>query len=105
MRAGASLPPALPPARPPPAPALRAFPPPCRRARRALRPPARRRRSFDHRVEDVRPPAIDVEADAAERPVGKAVAFSRVHVSPPSVDFQMPLPGPPPFMQHAVRRR
>jgi hypothetical protein len=29
----------------------------------------------------------------------------RVQVSPPSVDFQMPLPGPPPFMQHAVRRR
>src|SRR6187402_2031893 len=31
--------------------------------------------------------------------------FSRVHVSPPSVDFQMPLPGPPPFMQQAFRTR
>ena len=30
---------------------------------------------------------------------------SRVHVSPPSIDFQIPLPGPPPFTQHAVRRR
>ncbi len=27
-----------------------------------------------------------------------------VHVSPPSTDFQSALPGPPPFMQHAVRR-
>ena len=47
----------------------------------------------------------DVEADAAERTVGQPPPSSRVHVSPPSVDFQMPLPGPPPFMQHAVRRR
>src|SRR5207247_7553505 len=37
-------------------------------------------------------------------PVGSPPA-SFVHVSPPSVDFQIPLPGPPPFMQQAVRRR
>jgi len=30
---------------------------------------------------------------------------SRVQVSPRSVDFQIPLPGPPPFMQHCTRRR
>ena len=45
----------------------------------------------------------------AIRPAGTP-AVSRVHVSPPSVDFQMPLPGPPPFMQHCdapalIRRR
>src|SRR5262245_50224083 len=37
-------------------------------------------------------------------PVGKPFV-RRVQLSPPSTDFQMPLPGPPPFMQHAVRRR
>ena len=52
----------------------------------------------------LRAAAEDVERDAAERPVGRPFA-SRVQVSPPSVDFQMPLPGPPPFMQHCVRRR
>src|SRR6516165_2677187 len=38
-------------------------------------------------------------------PVGRPGLERRVHVSPASVDFQMPLPGPPPFMQHALRRR
>src|SRR5687767_10991284 len=38
-------------------------------------------------------------------PPGKPPPDSRVQVSPPSVDFQRPLPGPPPFMQHVVRRR
>ena len=44
---------------------------------------------------------------SAMRPSGPSGTppLSLVHVSPPSVDFQMPLPGPPPFMQHAVRRR
>ena len=37
-------------------------------------------------------------------PVGKPLE-RRAHVSPPSMDFQIPLPGPPPFMQHATRRR
>ena len=38
-------------------------------------------------------------------PVGKPVPVTLVHVSPPSVDFHSALPGPPPFMQQAVRRR
>jgi hypothetical protein len=37
--------------------------------------------------------------------VGKPVPVTLVHVSPPSVDFHNALPGPPPFMQQAVRRR
>src|SRR5205823_9218637 len=35
--------------------------------------PGARHRTFDERVENVRPPAIDVEADAAERTVGQPV--------------------------------
>lgn len=38
-------------------------------------------------------------------PSGRPLPERRVHVSPPSVDFQIPLPGPPPFMQQAVRTR
>ncbi len=47
------------------------------------------------------------ETSTAMRPSGPSGRpfASRVQVSPPSVDFHRPLPGPPPFMQHAVRRR
>ena len=38
-------------------------------------------------------------------PVGKPVPVTLVHVSPPSVLLKSALPGPPPFMQQAVRRR
>src|SRR5262245_39096498 len=38
-------------------------------------------------------------------PEGNPLPETRLQVSPPSVDFHSPLPGPPPFMQHAVRRR
>src|SRR5688572_22041897 len=38
-------------------------------------------------------------------PSGSPLPESRVHVSPPSLDRQMPLPGPPPFMQQALRTR
>src|SRR5688572_12327097 len=38
-------------------------------------------------------------------PAGRPLPASRVHRSPPSSERQMPLPGPPPTKQHAVRRR
>jgi hypothetical protein len=38
-------------------------------------------------------------------PPGNPPPESFVHVSPASVDFQIALPGPPPFMQQVVRRR
>src|SRR5215207_4518796 len=36
-------------------------------------------------------------------PPGKPPPEILFHVTPPSVDFHSPLPGPPPFMQHVVR--
>src|SRR5262245_36206256 len=38
-------------------------------------------------------------------PAGSPPPDSFVHVSPASVDFHTLLPGPPPFIQHASRRR
>src|SRR5688500_3866194 len=38
-------------------------------------------------------------------PSGSPLPLRRVQVSPPSFDRQMPLPGPPPFMQQALRTR
>jgi hypothetical protein len=38
-------------------------------------------------------------------PDGQPGPVRRVQCSPASTDFQMPEPGPPPFMQQAVRRR
>ena len=80
------------------------FAPGCAAATRAAAPAARLRLSLDERGKNTGPTPVDVEGDAAQRLIEHA-PLMRVHVSPPSVDFQIPLPGPPPFMQHAVRRR